>query len=382
MAGGSFRLWQATESQLDDTWPTTWYTFTPTKAYLWGMGANNGLGLGSTANKSSPTQLGSSNWSNISFGQYFGLGVASDGTLWSWGNNSYGKLGLNNTTNYSSPKQVGALTTWLTVSAGYIHSTAIKTDGTLWVWGNNYGSILGLGNTTNYSSPKQLGALTTWKNIVANQYGSNIAIKTDGTLWAWGGNYRGLLGLGDTTSRSSPVQVGLLTNWKTLASTGEQNANFSAVIKTDGTLWVWGDNQYGQLGLGNLTSYSSPKQLGLLTTWNNLTINKLGIHAITTDNKLWGWGKNTNGRLGLGNSTNYSSPKQIGILTNWLTVAANYNNTAAVKTDGTLWTWGSNSYGQLGLNNASSTYSPVQVGSLTTWKSVVGGMNKFAGFTT
>ena len=126
-------------------------------------------------------------------------------------------LGLGNTANYSSPKQVGVLTNWLSTSAGTYASVgyclATKTDGTLWGWGRNqgYGS-LGLGNKTNYSSPKQIGGLTTWLKVSAG-YASSFSIKTDGTLWSWGYGGFGSLGDGTTVSKSSPVQIGSKTDW-------------------------------------------------------------------------------------------------------------------------------------------------------------------------
>jgi len=126
-----------------------------------------------------------------------------------------GQLGLGDTTNISSPVQVGTLTNWKQVSAGSGYTFCIKTDGTLWTWGfNNYGQ-LGLGNTTNRSSPVQVGSLTNWKQVSQGTNASHTgAVKTDGTLWTWGFNNLGQLGLGDSNNRSSPVQVGSLTNFK------------------------------------------------------------------------------------------------------------------------------------------------------------------------
>ena len=175
-------------------------------------------------------------------------------------------MGIGNTTYYSSPKQVGALTNWSSVVGCGLSTIAIKTDGTFWSWGNNGQGQLGLGNITAYSSPKQIGALATWSKTTGTGSSFVLAIKTDGTLWSWGSNYEGQLGLGTSgyTYKSSPNQVGSLTNWFNIAGGG---SSLSIATKTDGTLWTWGNGTNGQLGLGNLTSYSSPKQVASETTW-------------------------------------------------------------------------------------------------------------------
>jgi YD repeat-containing protein len=291
--------------------------------------------------------------------------------LYSWGRNNTGQLGLGNTTDYSSPKQVGSLTTWDSLAGGgaqFVIST--KTDGTLWSWGNGANGSLGLGNTTTYSSPKQVGALTNWLNISAGYSGQVLAVKADGTIWSWGYNAQGQLGQGNTTDLSSPKQIGALTNWYLVSAA----ANAAMALKTDGTMWSWGEGSYGYLGLGNTTSYSSPKQIGALTTWAQISMGggRAGF-AIKTDGTLWSWGRNDNGgSLGLGNLTNYSSPKQIGALTNWSKISAGNFYTVALKTDGTMWAWGTNNSGQLGQGNTTDRSSPVQIGALTTWSSVSG----------
>jgi len=141
----------------------------------------------------------------------------------------------------------------------------------LFSWGAGQNGKLALGNVTNYSSPKQVGSLTTWNTLGGAAGGSSFAIKANGTLWSWGYNGNGELGLNNTTTYSSPTQVGALTNWSAVGG----GTNSIAAIKTDGTLWTWGFNAYGQLGLGNTTGYSSPKQVGALTTW--IIIDKVGI---------------------------------------------------------------------------------------------------------
>jgi alpha-tubulin suppressor-like RCC1 family protein len=335
--------------------------------YAWGGNSFGQLGLNNNNSYSSPVQVGAlSNWITIAAGYKTAFGIKSNGTLWAWGTNNSGQLGLNNTTYYSSPKQVGALTNWSKISAS--NSTlAIKTDGTLWAWGQNIQGKLGLGNTTYYSSPKQVGTLTNWLNVSAG-YLATLAIKTDGTLWAWGQNSFGNLGLGNTTNYSSPKQVGALNNWNSVLSTGV-SGSFTIATKTDGTLWAWGRNNYGQLGLGNTTNYSSPVQIGALVNWNTLVSSSgstTSIFAIKKDGTLWAWGYNGYGTLGLGNTTYYSSPKQVGALTNWLSISA-VDSALAIKTNGTLWGWGYNTNGQLGLNNTTNYSSPKQIGTLSTW---------------
>jgi alpha-tubulin suppressor-like RCC1 family protein len=365
--GGIWTTSQATDAVAAGTWAV------PTAPHLFSWGANNfgQLGLGNTTNYSSPKQVGAlTDWYKFVAGAGdYSIAIKTDGTLWAWGQGSFGCLGLGSTTSYSSPKQVGSLTNWKDISNGLYSSLAIKTDGTLWSWGwNDYGQ-LGLGNTTSYSSPKQVGLLTDWLSIAASGYYGFLAVKTNGTLWAWGRNNYGQLGLGNTTPYSSPKQVGALTNWLKISGGGYYG--HSHAVKTDGTLWSWGINSSGQLGLGNTTNYSSPKQVGLLTNWSYSSSGAVSCLALKTNSTLWSWGDNSSGQLGQGNTTNYSSPKQVGALTDWLLIAANgYFSGYALKTNGTLWSWGGNGSGQLGLGNRTSYSSPKQVGSLTTWSNI------------
>jgi len=356
------------------TWPAgTSYPATGA-VWAWGAGGQGQLGLGNRTYYSSPKQVGAlTNWGFISGGDSFTAALTNGGALWVWGKNDQGQLGLGNRTYYSSPKQVGSLTNWANVDAGTDHVLARKTDGTLWVWGNNANfGALGTNNVTNYSSPVQVGALTNWKSISAG-YQFSGAIKTDGTLWMWGKNTQGQLGLGDyTNNKSSPQQVGSLTTWK-IISCGK-NSGSTVAIKTDGTLWSWGYNNSGQLGIGNLTWYSSPKQVGSLTNWVSAVASGLFTIAVNSSGQLYAWGSNAYGQLGQGNTTSISSPVQVGVLTNWSAPAVTGYSCNVIKTDGTLWTWGYNPNGQLGQGNITYLSSPKQVGSLTTWQNIGSGL--------
>ena len=301
--------------------------------------------------------------------------------LYAWGYNYTGTIGVGGNS-YSSPIQIGSLTNWKQVACGYDHAVAVKTDGTLWAWGVNTYGQLGNNTGTSYSSPIQIGSLTNWKQVACGYQQSqtySMAIKTDGTLWAWGASTNGQLGNNANeltpggSAYSSPIQVGTLTNWR------QVSCGFlciTAAIKTDGTLWTWGRNNVGQLGNGTTVYYSSPIQIGSLTNWKQVAAGKSHIASVKTDGTLWTCGYNGNGELGNITTTYYSSPIQVGALTNWKQVACGYTNTVAIKTDGTLWAWGSNYRGQLGNNTYSNAYSsPIQVGALTNWKQVSCGYN-------
>jgi alpha-tubulin suppressor-like RCC1 family protein len=363
--GGVWTTSQATDAVASGTWAV------PPAPYLttWGYNAIGQLATGNLTYYSSPKQVGALNtWATVNIGGNSLAAIKTDGTLWVSGNNGQGQLGLGNTTRYSSPVQVGALTNWLNAANGGNHILTIKTDGTLWSWGSGGSGRLGLGNTNYYSSPKQIGALTTWSKIMSGGNFS-MAIKTDGTLWAWGANQAGQLGLGNTTYYSSPKQVGSLTNWASIYGSSGGYAVFG--IKTNGTLWAWGNGAVGQLGLGNTTYYSSPVQVGALTNWVQIASGSgYFALAVKTDGTLWSWGFGSSGRTAQGNTTTYSSPKQVGILTNWSYVSAGAGFGNAIKTDGTLWSWGQNGNGQLGLGNTTYYSSPKQVGTGTTWYKV------------
>lgn len=341
--------------------------------YAWGQNAYGNLGTNDKTYKSSPTQIGSlTTWATAANtrGQLF-IATQTDGTLWTCGYNGYGELAQGNIVNRSSPTQVGALTNWLKVSGSSNSGFAIKTGGTLWSWGNNdYGEIgQNTGAGARLSSPVQIGALSDW-SLVANGHYSSFAIKTNGTLWAWGRNNFGQLGVNDGVNKSSPIQVGSGTTWLDVTS----GQYFSGAVKTDGTLWTWGRNNVGQLGNDNSVTTSSPAQVGALTNWSRVSCGSQHALALKTDGTIWTWGGNVYGQLGLNDSTNYtnrSSPVQIGSLTTWSKVNAGKNYySLAIKTDGTLWSWGYNTYGQLGLGDVDARSSPVQVGALNKWYSI------------
>ena len=333
--------------------------------YVWGLGqtSRGQLGLNDSSNRSSPTKMGMSMaWNDISASRYSSLGIQLTGTLWGWGRNSSGQLGIiDNTSDIQTPVQVGSLTTWKLISTGYYSSLATQTNGTLWAFGSNDNGILGINNTSyNMSSPTQVGSSATWGSISVGRAHAS-ATQSDGTLWSWGYGGYGQLGTNTTYTRSSPTKVGT-ASWSLISS----GAYHSLGVQSTGSLWSWGYNTTGELGLGVTAHRSNPTQIGSETTWRSINAAQYFSLATKTDGTLWSWGYNSNGRLGVGDTINRSSPTKVGNATTWNLING-YNHVLAVQTNGTLWAWGDGSSGKLGTLNIISRSSPVQVGTDTTW---------------
>lgn len=281
---------------------------------LWSKGTNfdrSLLGFGDNPPPTEFTQIGTdSDWTdNISLNGVNVFAIKTDGTLWVWGSNfqsGSAGLGTYDDLGYFTPRQVGTDANWAKVSAGSGFTAAVKTDGTLWTWGENQGGKLGVTNPDNsYKTnvPIQVGTETNWFNIFAQNISSAFAIKTDGTLWAWGNNgiYLGYPNATDNNNYRSPKQVGSDT-WKSLAM--DTFGPIIEGIKTDGSLWGWGSSNSETYYFGNgIATFSSqiPIRIGLDSDWKEIHIGQGTIQSLKTDGTRWGWGRNTNGQqLGIG----------------------------------------------------------------------------------
>ena len=236
------------------------------------------------------------------------------------------------------------------VSAGGYHTCAVKTDGSLWCWGGNDYGQLGDGTYTDRTTPVQI---TSGVSSVALGLWHTCAVKTDGSLWCWGDNDYGQLGDGTNTSRNTPVQIA------SGVSSVSLGGSHTCAVKTDGSLWCWGRNNYGQLGDGNNTSRNTPVQI-MSSGVSSVALGGAHTCAVKTDGSLWCWGDNDYGQLGDGTNTSRTTPVQI-MSSGVSSVALGLHHTCAVKTDGSLWCWGDNDYGQLGDGTNTSRNTPVQI---------------------
>ncbi len=341
---------------------------TKTDGSVWSWGNNNNGQLGYASRLPLPLSAQFGPVRSASGGNGHSVAIKPDGTLWVWGVNSSGQLGLGASDSLAHPlaTQIGTGFQWLAASAGNLHTLAVRADGTLWACGANINGQLGDGTTIQRNGLVQIGTDNQWRRVSAGSTHS-FGLKADGTLWAWGNNAFGQLGDGTTTARFAPIQIGTATNWRTVIAAGSNS--YSLALRTDGTLWAWGVNGNGQLGDGTTTTRLAPVQIGT-ATWVEVAVGNQNALAIRSDGTLWAWGLNSSGQLGDGTTTQRLSPVQIGTDNRWTSVAG-YNHTLATKSDGSLWAWGSGFYGQLGDGASTIRTSPAQVGASLAWASVV-----------
>lgn len=290
---------------------------------------------------------------DTAFGEFHSqsFGIRQDGSLWAWGDNRFGQLGDGTTTSRPSPVQVG--TGFVQVAAGGHHTLGVKSDGSLWAWGENTQGELGKGNLTASLIPVRIGEGYTM--VGARTWGS-VALKRDGTVWTWGNSFGGLLGDGvSTTNRLTPGIVSGLTGVTAIVAVGFK----TLALKSDGTVWAWGLNSFGVLGDGTTTDRSTPGRVVGLTQVTAIAASSVTSLALKAGGGLWTWGSSSFGTLGDGTTQIALVPKQIG--TGFVSIGAGRQHVLALKSDGTVRSWGWNQYGQLGDGGLSNLSIPQPV---------------------
>ena len=342
---------------------------------LWAWGLNNlgQLGNGTYASSNTPIQIGTStDWTDIAAGGNFTVALRASGftsgnkTLWTWGSNNSQQLGGGVLAYRNYPLQVGTNQKWVEITAGFEHVLAIQDSGdifsqgnrTLWAWGSNQYYQLGFEGLPNVSvsTPFQVGTNVNWSKVSAGDEFS-LARKTDGTLWSWGRNNFGQLGL-NSISNDVPVrtQIGISTNWSTNIASG---GNFALALLSNGTLFAWGQNNFGQLGIGSTTNQMQPTLVG--TNFNSISAGGGHSLAISVSNNIMAFGYGFFGQLGSGNNNNLNVPMQLNFLGPYSKVAASNSHSVTIKSDGTLWAFGKNSNGQLGDGTTINKNIPTQI---------------------
>jgi len=376
--------------------------------WTWGFNYYGQLGDNTTTDRHTPVPVhGEGDVGFLGYviaaaaGSWHNVVVETDGTVRTWGCNYHGQIGDGTTIDRLTPVpvhgegDVGYLSDITAIVAGANHTVALKTDGTVRAWGWNYHGQLGNGTWLNtFTTPVQVhgeGDVGFLSGIVSVQGGSHhtVALKSDGSVWAWGYNSAGQLGDGTTTERHTPVQVhgeddlGFLTDVCMIRVGNYHNV----ALKTDGTVWAWGYNNHGQLGDGTTVSSSTPVQVldcdrlhfsrvrgaDDVVFLSDITAIAAGSYhtiALKSDSTVWTWGDNDNGQLGDGTSDTlaHSTPEHVhgeggvGFLSDIIAISGGGRHTVALKSDSTVvWTWGDNEHGQLGDGSTTDSPTPVRV---------------------
>ncbi len=334
---------------------------------LWAWGCNDcgQLGDGTKTDKIVPSRvLGLNSIAHVNAGINYSLAVKSDGSLWTWGDNQRGQLGDGSSNDKIMPVKLSGIQNVFNVVSGDFHSLALKRDGTVWAWGDNDFAQLGDGNVRIKDIPTQINGENGWTKIVAGDTHS-LALKSDGTVWAWGSNESGKLGIGyDSTTiiKTKPVQVLGLNNVTSIAAGRAHNL----ALKSDGTVWAWGDNAYGQCGKeSQYGGYTTLTQVNGITNVIKIEAGAYYSLALKSNGTVWAWGNNSRGQLGDDTIDNRSTPVQVRILNSVVDIGGGQDHSLALRSDGTVWTWGDNWSGELGDDTCNKRTTPAQVKELT-----------------
>jgi len=343
--------------------------------WVWGLNADGQLGDGTIIAKQSPVAISLSGVIAIAAGDAHTVARMSDSTIRAWGSNSRGQLGDGAVANSAipiAPSNLAGLTI-TAVAAGDAHTVALLSDGTVRAWGDNIHGQLGDGTSGGFSSTPITAVFPAGLTMTAVSagYHYSAALCSDGTVWTWGLNAHGQLGNNSTTDASAPVQVIDLTQvggflaGVIAISAGHDNTllgnSHTVALKSDGTVWAWGNNSSGQLGDGSVLDRLTPVQATGLTAMTLIAAGFDHTVALKNDGTVWVWGNNGKGQLGDGTLVSKSVPVQVPGLTDIMHVAAGFENTIVRKKDGTVWAWGNNSNGQLGDGSTTDRSVPTKI---------------------
>ena len=317
---------------------------------------------------------GAESFLQVAAGYAHSLALDAEGNVWAWGDDSQGQLGNGDITgDMTVAAQVTTGTAYAAIAAGETHSLALDSDGNLWGWGNNgFGQVGNAAPAVNAISPEQISTGTRYTAIAAGELHS-LALDTDGNLWGWGYNGYGQVGSGSAHGDpSTPLRVSTGTRYTAIAAGGYH----SLALDADGNLWSWGDDRSGQLGNGAPgTVVRAPAQVSTGTSYNAIAAGSTHSIALDTEGTLWSWGDDGSEQLGNGAATgDVIVPTPVTTGTTYVALAAATGYSITLDSDGNLWTWGTEYAGQLGNGASTSPVNvPTQVSTGTSYGAIAAG---------
>lgn len=327
---------------------------------IWAGGVNRygQLGIGNTEDRVTLVMIeGIKGVARVAAADEHTLALKADGTVWAWGRNDKGQLGLGASAYVTVPTEIKGLSSVVDIAVGNGHSVALKSDGTVWVWGRNYYGQLGDGTLADRAAPVQVKELKDVVDIAAGWY-HTVALKSDGTVWTWGWNRKGQIGAGEGDAEviNKPVMVKGIANIEMVAAGMEH----TVALRSDGTVWLWGSNGYGQLGTGSTEDSPYPSQ-ALIADVESVSAGIEHTVALKKDGSVWSFGSNRYGQAGFATGVKFLKPVLIGGIDGIKEISSGAYHSIAVRFDGTVWAWGWRATDRY----ASKEAAPAQISGLT-----------------
>ncbi|GAA4771270.1 MULTISPECIES: T9SS type A sorting domain-containing protein [Flavobacterium] len=332
--GSNAQCWQKIDSGMYHT------VALASNGTLWAWGYNNvgQLGDGTTTNRTQPVQIGTANdWVGVYTGYYHSFAIKSNGTLWGWGQNTANQLGDGSATNRLQPVQIGTATNWAKVSGGENFSAGLKTDGTIWMWGSDDREQMGNGTGGAQATPTQLGISTDNSDIDAGRY-HVVLLKNYNKVYTWGHNGSGQIGNGTMVNQNVPYLIPGANNYVKI----DGSVNGTVAIRDDGGLFMT-----GQI---HTNSYTAFTQIFYPSVWANVKTTQNNFVGVKSDGTLWAWGDNTLGQISQPSYSSSNTPMQVSGTNYSSNIGINIYSFLVLKSDGSLYGCGQNHVGQLGDN--------------------------------
>lgn len=329
------------------------------RLHCWGANDQGQLGVGDMDDRTTPAPIEGDDWAEIVNGQLHGCARRLGGSLWCWGANGDGQLGIGADATAVTPAFVSIVAPVAQLGSTYLHTCAVDLDAALWCWGDNAEGQLGLGDPfpgegVDRARPERVGSENDWTLVDGGQ-GHSCGIRAPGSLWCWGRNTRGELGLGDDAAGQIriPRRVGDAEDWidVRVGQNGSCGLRDAGRGGREGALYCWGENSFGEAGVGDQAIRRTPTRVGALDDWVSVSLDTFHACGVRANGELYCWGHNLEGQLGLGDRGDHAEPARVGDAADWASVAAGRLHTCARKRDGAVLCAGLNDRGQLGTGD-------------------------------